>query len=344
MGAQRRQASGHMNDDQYSQLFGFVAALDERSRDSTLGGISPINDEPVRFRGDSSLAFPASPLGKVTEHGEQTEIKSALFSLLGPIGSLPFAYSEIVSRADRANDDAVREFFDLFNHRSASLMYRAWRKNRMWLEEQSGAPADQQRKFSGMLEGFAGLSMVPARIAWLDFDRDRLLSSADLFPRRVRNTSGLRQLLNRHFQMRFQIEELVGSWESLPDEAKSVFSSTGRKLQLGLNTIIGNRTWQVQSTFNVVIAHPDVDQYRQLRPGSESLRRMQLMIRLYCTPELSFRIRIVVRGDTISPGSLGGGGESGAMLGWNTVAGKPDKNRDYSFSICRDYNESRMAI
>ncbi len=331
-----------MNSDLYSELFGLVAALDDKAAHATLGGTAPIDSEPLRFRSDSSLAFPGKPAREMKEGTEQTEIKTALFSLLGPIGSLPYIYSEIVSRADRANETAIRDFFDIFNHRSTSLMYRAWRKSRIWLENQPGAAPEQQNKFSHMLEGFTGISALPERIAWLDFERDRILASADLFPRRVRNANGLRQLLNRQFGMTFQIEEFVGNWEPLPDEAKSVFSG-GNKLRLGYNTIVGSRTWQVQSTFKVIISHPTVKQYCKLQPGSESLRRMQLVVRLYCTPELSFRIHIIVRGDVIEPGKLGDPGGSGAMLGWNTVLGEPDRNRDYSFSICRDYNESRMS-
>jgi type VI secretion system protein ImpH len=332
-----------MNSDLYSELFGLVAVLDDKAAHATLGGTAPIDSEPVRFSSDSSLAFLGNAAKEVSEDGAQTEIKSALFSLLGPIGALPYVYSETVSRADRANETAIRSFFDLFNHRSTSLMYRAWRKSRMWLENHPGAAAEQQRKISGMLEGFTGISALPERIAWLDFERDRILASADIFPRRVRNANGLRQLLIRQFGMAFQIEEFVGNWEPLPDEARSVFSGSGSKLRLGYNTIVGSRTWQVQSTFRVIISHPTIKQYGELRPGSESLRRMQLVVRLYCTPELSFRIHIIVRGDAIAPGKLGDPGRRGAMLGWNTVLGEPDKNRDYSFSICRDYNEGRMT-
>jgi type VI secretion system protein ImpH len=333
-----------MNADMYTELFGLVAALDDSNPDATLGSTSPIGSESLRFKSDSSLAFLGNPAQQVSSNAGQTEVTTALFSLLGPIGSLPYVYSEIISRADRANETAMRDFFDLFNHRSASLMYRAWRKSRMWLENQPGRSAHEQRRISGILEGLTGIAALPNRIAWLDFERDRILSCANVFPRRVRNSNGLRQLLNRQFGMKFQIEEFVGNWEPLPEEARSVFSSTGSKLRLGYNTILGSRTWQAQSTFRVVISHPEVQQYRELQPGSESLRRMQLLVRLYCTPELSFRIQIIVRGDTIEPGKLGASSEGGVMLGWNTVLGKPDKDKNYSFSICRDYNESRMSL
>ena len=332
-----------MKSDPYTELFGLVASLDDQNQTATLGGTSPMESEPLRFSNDSALAFMGRAATIVNSGTEQIKIKTALFGLLGPIGSLPYVYSEIVSRADRANDTAIRDFFDLFSHRSASLMYMAWRKSRMWLEQHPGATAEKQRKISSMIEGFTGISSLPERIAWLDFERDRVLFCADLMPRRVRNSNGLRQLLNRQFGMNFKIEEFVGHWESLPDEAKSAFGATSNKLRLGYNTIIGNRTWQAQSNFRVVISFPTAKQYRDLQPGSESLRRIQLTVRLYCTPDLSFRLQIIVRGDVIEPGNLGNSSGTGAMLGWNTVLGAPDKNKNYSFSICRDYNQSRMA-
>lgn len=332
-----------MNYDPYTELFARVAALDDSRPKATLGGTTPAEAEPVRFTNELSMAFIGRTHTKVQDKPGQAEVKTSLFGLLGPIGAMPFVYSELVSRADRANDTAIKDFFNVFSHRSASLMYLAWRKSRMSLEFRPGATAEKQKKISSMLEGFTGVSELPERIAWLDFERDRALFSADLFARRVRNAHGLQQLLNRQFGMDFTIEEFVGNWEPLPDEARSSFGNPDNKMRLGYNTIVGSRTWQVQSNFRVVISFPTAEQYRKLQPGSESLRRIQLAIRLYCTPELMSRIQIVVRGDVINPGSIGAPGENGAMLGWNTVVGAPDKDKNYVFSICRDYNQSRMS-
>lgn len=330
-----------MKGDLYSELFGLIASLDETSNETSIGGTTFWAQEPITLKGDTSLAFLSKAASKQTFKDGKNEVTSALFSLMGPMGALPYVYSEQVSRADRANDTAMRDFFDLFNHRSASLMYRAWRKNRVWLEQHPGGERSQQRKFSGLLEGIIGVSDLPKRIAWLEFDRDSALSSADLLSRRVRNARGLKQLLRRQFRMNIHIDEFVGAWEELPEEAQSTFSS-GDGLRLGHNTIIGRQTWQVQSTFGVVINKPNSQQYKTLQPGSDALRRMQLVVRLYCTPELAFKIKIIVRGDVIEPGTLGTGEAGGAMLGWNTVLGQPDPDREYSFSICKDYNASRM--
>lgn len=354
-----------MNADLYSELFGLVTLLDDRNAETTLGSIHAIDKEPLRFHNISQLTFPEPPRQRVVEEkneqtGEtcrRTYVDNAIFGLLGPIGPLPYIYSEMEARATRDNETDMRDLFDIFSHRSTSLMYRAWRKNRSSLENQPGAAKERQRQFSAMLEGFTGVSDLPERIAWLELERKQILSCADVFTRRVRSAGGLQRLLNRQFRLRFEIEEFVGNWESLPDEAKTSLGAPDNPPRLGYNTIIGNRTWQAQSTFRVVIRHPSASDYQALQPGSESLRRMQLVIQLYCPAELSFRIHIIVNGSAIKPGSLGDSktdasetgdsepehrGREGAMLGWNTVLGQPNPNRDYAFSICRNYNESRM--
>ncbi len=354
-----------MRADLYSELFGLVTLLDDRDTDATLGAAHSFDREPLRFHNISQLTFPEPPRQRVVveqdkktgQSRNRTYVDTAIFGLLGPIGPLPFTYSEMEARATRVNETGMRDLFEVFSHRSTSLMYRGWRKNRNWLENQPGAAKERQRKFSAMLEGFTGVSDLPERIAWLEFERRQILSCADVFTRRVRSAGGLRRLLNRQFNLRFEVEEFVGNWESLPDEAKTSLSSPDNPPRLGYNTIIGNRTWQAQSTFRVVIRHPSAADYQALQPGSESLRRMQLVIQLYCPPELSFRIHIIVDGSAIEPGSLGSSAAhdsatespktdrpktGGAMLGWNTVLGQSNPDQDYAFSICRDYNESRI--
>ena len=111
-----------MKSDLYTELFGLIASLDDQKDDVTLGGNTPMASEPVRFINESSLSFIGQANSGIEQDSEQFKVKTALFGLLGPIGSLPYVYSEIVSRADRANDPAMRDFFDILRHRSTSLM------------------------------------------------------------------------------------------------------------------------------------------------------------------------------------------------------------------------------
>lgn len=331
-----------MNRDLYSELFAEIARLDDQVNDRSLGRTTPITEEPIRFDIETSLAFPETTMRRHARQ-EESRLSTVIFGLFGPIGALPHVYTEELAIADREHSEAMREFFNILNHRSLSLMYRAWRKNRVWLEHSPGDPSEQREKITSMLGGFCSVAVLPPRIAWLDMHRSHVLSVADTMQRRVRNANGLQLLLRRRFRMDFYVEQFVGTWEPLPDEVRSCFGHSINPMKLGYNTVIGSRTWQVQSTFRVVIPHPNADQYLQLQPGSDTVRRLQLMIQMYCTPELSFRLLIVVRGDVIQVGSMGRSEQGGMMVGWNTVMGTPDPDRDYHLYICKNYNESRMT-
>ncbi len=54
----------------------------------------------------------------------------ACLGLFGPSGSLPDHYTSLVIQRLRQHDFALRDFLDLFNHRTISLFYRAWEKYR----------------------------------------------------------------------------------------------------------------------------------------------------------------------------------------------------------------------
>ena len=52
----------------------------------------------------------------------------ACLGLTGPQGVLPDHYTALLISRVRGKDYALRDFFDLFNHRTISLFYRAWEK------------------------------------------------------------------------------------------------------------------------------------------------------------------------------------------------------------------------
>ena len=146
-----------MNQDLYSELFAEIAWLDDRAEQGRLGHTTPLAEEPLRFGIEASLAFPETAIRRQVRQQEE-RLATAIFGLFGPIGALPFVYSEELALADREHSDAMREFFSLINHRSVSLMYRAWRKSRMWLEHQPREAPDQRDKVSSMVQGFCSVA------------------------------------------------------------------------------------------------------------------------------------------------------------------------------------------
>ena len=90
-------------------------------------------------------AFPHQPCRAVSGRGDhrrssrrrtptsrqtRTEMTVAFIGLTGPLGVLPEHYLDLLYQQIRNRDTALRDFFDLFNHRTISLFYRAWEKYR----------------------------------------------------------------------------------------------------------------------------------------------------------------------------------------------------------------------
>ncbi len=80
-----------------------------------------------------NLGFPGSAIESINDVTgddgiKRLEVYVNFMGLTGPSGALPRHYTELVMQRSRLKDVAIREFFDLFNHRLITLNYKAWEK------------------------------------------------------------------------------------------------------------------------------------------------------------------------------------------------------------------------
>jgi type VI secretion system protein ImpH len=148
--------------------------------------------EAVRFRSDTSFVFPEGDIREIIagEPGKPDEMVVKLLGIASPgsFGSLPTPYVEEVRRQERAlKSPAMREFFDLFNHRLVALFYRAWERSRLPVLHDLGA----DNAFERALFSIIGL-LGPAFDARMPLPQASLLSRAGLLamaPRPRRRSS-----------------------------------------------------------------------------------------------------------------------------------------------------------
>ena len=116
-----------------------VGEQDRASRISRIGGDGGPAAEPVRFRAMASLSFPSGQISRIDPgvSSQETPARDAgdrrlpiplemtvpFLGLTGPNGVLPAHYTSLLIERShlRNKDHALREFFDLFNHRVISL-------------------------------------------------------------------------------------------------------------------------------------------------------------------------------------------------------------------------------
>ena len=116
------------------EFFQAVRLLKRLRRDEhgSVGADDP-DDEAVRFRSQISLTFPTSAITRLSDFGEEEraavmEVAFMGIASTGSFGSLPQCYTEHLYSLEKDHDSTTRDFFDLFNHRFVSHLYRSWEK------------------------------------------------------------------------------------------------------------------------------------------------------------------------------------------------------------------------
>lgn len=127
------------------------------------------SEEIVRLKVNSSLVFPASQINDLQLRTKQVPFPVAVVNfmgLTGPMGALPQHYTEQVMRQlrDFKEDDearyALRDWFDLFNHRMLAHFYRAWEKYRFYIPFERGETVrDEPDAFTNCLRSFLGIGL-----------------------------------------------------------------------------------------------------------------------------------------------------------------------------------------
>jgi type VI secretion system protein ImpH len=244
--------------------------------------------------------------------------------LTGPAGVLPGHYTELLLQRIRERDYSLRDFLDLFNHRLISLFYRAWEKYR-WPIAYERSQLDDPLKAPDLatngLYCLTGLGTAGLR-GRLDADDEVFLYYSGHFAHFPRSALALESLVGDHQEMPVQVRQCQGQWLHVDpgDQAAmpSVREPEGRNNQLGVNLLVGERIWDVQSKFRLRIGPLTWREFRSLMPNGRSLRPLCQITRTYVGPGLDFDVQPLLKVEEVPRCRFTSDPEQGPYLGWNT--------------------------
>ncbi len=202
-----------LEDDAYSFEFFQAVTLLQRLRADLrpVGKFSNPEDEAVQFRVNNKLGFPASQIQHIEwQNDKPAEMLVNFMGLTGPMGVLPYSYTELILERLKAKDFSLQSFFDIFNHRSISLFYRAWQKYRFPVTYS----LNEQDLFTHYLLDLIGLGTegLQDRQALPD---ESLLHYVALLGMQSRSAAALEQLIGDYFQVPVECEQFRGAWYAL---------------------------------------------------------------------------------------------------------------------------------
>jgi type VI secretion system protein ImpH len=305
---------------------------DPRRQRRPVGGDQPPEREVVRFRTRPSLGFAASAVSQIrpalprtgAPNGEPPppEMVVTFLGLTGAAGALPYHYTALLLRRVRLKDQALRDFLDLFHHRLLSLFYRAWEKYRLpFAYERSRFDGNAEDAVSQGLYCLVGLGTGGLRRR-LAFDDEAFLYYAGHFAHAPRSAVALEGVLEDYFAMPVRVEQAHGQWLALGREDQALMPSEalpqGQNNQLGLDVVIGERVWDIQSKFRVRVGPLSYRQFRALMPNGDGLRPLCQLARTYAGAEFDFDVQAVLAPAEAPWCRLSSEADGEAYLGWNT--------------------------
>jgi type VI secretion system protein ImpH len=286
------------------------------------------NSEMIRYRATPTLVFPGAEISGIhpAEADQPLRVEVSFIGLNGPSGVLPRYYSETVLQQIKLKNLALRDFLDIFNERVIRNHLEASRKYRLpaVFELADGSYDDP---ISGALRALIGmatprLSTTASAVSRLSVPDSVLMSYAGLFSRSVRSAAGLEQMLSDHTGRPVQVIQLQGSWAQLhPDDQTRLASPdqpTGQYAQLGVNAVLGTQIFDIQGSFRLGIGPLEYKEFSDLLPGTDMMRQIADLTRLYAGPTLAFDVQLSLRHSSVPPCVIGGDEVSKRMLGLNT--------------------------
>jgi len=291
-----------------------------------IGKYYPPRKEPLRFSMNPSLAFEGASVHKLTvggegrlAHAEQWELEVNFWGMVGSKGVLPFHYRELVLQRLRKKDASMKHFFDLLDHRSLSLFYRAWKKYRVAIafeENQRLDPKYNRDRYGEMIKGLLGLSSKTDANFYQA--RGAEFNCAGLISRRVCSPLALSQAIKQQFGLEVDILPFRGQWQTMPEDIRTRSGNRlGRNHVLGLQAILGEKTWAIQNRFTVQFKDIDYDKFIRLVSGTDMLTSMYSLIRTMAGVALDFDLSLEVQQRKL-PATRLADQQTPPLLGWNS--------------------------
>ncbi len=271
--------------------------------------------EVARFRTRVSLDFPASQIHELvsgkTSNGPRPEMIVAFMGLTGPLGVLPYHYTELLMDRTRYKDTALWDFLDLFSHRMISLFYRAWEKHHFAVAYERG----EDDRFTEYLFHLIGMG-TPGLRGRISVPDQALLYYGGLIAQRPHSASAAESMLSDYFRVPARVGQFAGQWFKLDDESLTRLGAANSRL--GVNTIAGSRVWDNQSKFRLKLGPLTLKEFADFLPSGTAFKPAMELTRFFAGMEFDFDAQLILKAREVPRTILTTRARRRPMLGWTS--------------------------
>jgi len=306
-----------------SPFFELVRRLERaRPERDPVGGWGDPAREVARFVARPGLATPPRDCAVVdagadgvADAGAPLQLQVAFMGLTGPLGVLPYHYTQLAGRGRRLGA-GLQAFLDLFHHRVVSLFYRAWAKQHPAVQHERASHGRAERDlYTAHLADLVGLGTAGLQDR-LPLPDEALLHYAGLLMLPSRPAAALEQLLADYFGVPVAVEQFVGGWQPLADDTLCRLDDEAEGVALGEGTVVGDEVWNQHARIRLRLGPLSRRQYDTFLPSGAALAPLRALARFFAGEECEVEVQPVLARDEIPACVLGDG--PATPLGWST--------------------------
>lgn len=253
-----------------------------------------IIDNAVQFKADVRDDFSPSPITSITfsrnKRGGKPIMLLARFGLAGRLGPLPQPYSTWLQNNLAKGERAMSDFFDIFNHRLAALLYLAKKKYRLGLNHQ---PLDRSppTRYVNSLFGFG----TPHLENRLPVEHRQLVAFAGLLANSRSSLPSFKNCLSHFLKARLEIDQLQGEWLTLEQDQHTYLGVSGGNQSLGHETVLGTRCWDQQASITLRIGPLSINRVLSFLPiYGESFEQLAALVDFLSEKRWNARIVLLI--------------------------------------------------
>jgi type VI secretion system protein ImpH len=276
-----------------ANLYRFCQLLEQALPDlPPLGSTAHPADDPVRFRPDPGMGFPAGELKAIETDEEHPErpatVRTRLLGLYGVDSPMPTTFLDDIAQG-REGHEALEAFLDIFNHRIFTQFYRIWRKYSYPATFEAGG----NDATSQCLLGLIGLG-IPGTAQQIATPISRFLALLSVMRLPTRNAEGITalvKLLAPNTQA-----QVTPHWPQKVPLAQPASLSVQRPVSLSQGTPLGSAGFDANSQLHLALFTEDLAEARGWLPGSQLHHDLLVLLRVYlgwrCTAKLQLSLPI----------------------------------------------------
>lgn len=290
-------------------------------------GVEPGN-APINIRAAVPLGYASAEVTALSRPraGGPMIMTQTVVGLTGPSGVLPHAISEMVHISVRDRNPGLREFLDLFNNRLAGLLYDAWAKYRPAIERDRASKVGTPTPIDRALKAIVGIA-GPALSGRTETPDATLVYFGGLLGRVGRSAAAVERVLSGMLGHEVRIGQFDGEWLPIDVADRTRLpgpdAPAGIYCRLGEDMVVGERTFDIQSSVMLHIGPLHYDAFRSLLPDGTRARTLADLAAIALGADKAFRVRLSLLPDEVPPLRLMDDADhpEANRLGWNTWLG-----------------------